>query len=150
VQQNNANGTDGTCLIAPDGKIFVLGGDDHEMPILPTRPAPVVAKAKPSTLRRLAQHLLHITKYGNKPKPPELEPNNKKHRAAVAFEAGTDDGEGSETDGEMPGLVGTSSDDSDSEDEWVTSDDEDAACMASIANELITPDEIIRGAKKGS
>ena len=32
VQQNNADGTDGTCLIAPDGKIFALGGDDHEMP----------------------------------------------------------------------------------------------------------------------
>ena len=79
--------------------IFALGGDDHEMPILPTRQAPVVAKAKPSTLQRLAQHLLHITKYGSKPKPPE--PNNKKHRAAIAFEAGTDDGEDGETDGEM-------------------------------------------------
>ena len=45
VQQNNADGTDGTCLIAPDGKIFALGGDDHKMPILPTRQAPVVAKA---------------------------------------------------------------------------------------------------------
>ena len=90
VQQNNADGTDGTCLIAPDGKIFALGSDDHEIPILPTCQAPVVAKAKPSTLRRLAQHLLHIAKYGNKPKPPE--PKNKKHRVAVAFKAGTDDG----------------------------------------------------------
>ena len=71
VQQNNVDGTDGTCLIAPDSKIFALGGDNHEMPILPTRQAPMVAKVKPSTLRWLAQHLLHIAKYGNKPKPPK-------------------------------------------------------------------------------
>ena len=141
VQQSNADGTDSTYLIAPDDKIFALGGDDHEMPILPTRQAPVVAKAKPSTLRRLAQHLLHIAKYGNKPKPPE--PNNKKHRAAVAFETDTDDGEDSETDGKMPRLVDTSSEGSDSEGEWETADDGDAACMASIA------DEIFGGAKKG-
>ena len=43
----------------------------------------------------------------------------------------------------------TWSEDSDSADEWITGDDEDAVCMASIANELITPNEIIRGAKKG-
>ena len=141
VQQNNADGTDGTCLIAPDGKIFALGGDDHEMPILPTRQAPVVAKAKPSTLRQLAQQLLHIAKYGNKPKPPE--PNNKKHRAAVAFETGMDDGEDSETDGEMPGLEDTSSEVSDSDDEWQAADEGDAACMASIA------DEIFGGTKTG-
>ena len=141
VQQNNADSTDSTCLIAPDGKIFAWGGDDHEMPILPTHQAPVVAKAKPRTLQQLAQHLLHIAKYGNKPKPPE--PNNKKHRAAVAFEAGTDDGEDGETDGEMPGLMDTSDKDSDSEGEWETSDDKDAVCMASITK------AIIRGTKKG-
>ena len=35
--------------------------------------------------------------------------------AAVAFEASADNNEGSETDGEMPGLEDTSSDDSDSD-----------------------------------
>ena len=141
MQRNNVDSTDGTCLIAPDGKIFALGGDDHKMPILPTRQAPVVAKAKPNTLRQLAQLLLHIAKYGNKLKPPQ--PNNKKHRAVVAFETDTDDGEGSETDGEMPRLEDTSGEGSDSKDEWETADDDDAACMASIA------DEIFGGAKKG-
>ena len=46
VQQNNADGSDGTCLIVPNGKIFMLGGDDHKMSILPTCSAPVVAKVK--------------------------------------------------------------------------------------------------------
>jgi hypothetical protein len=141
VQQNNLDGSDGTCLIAPDGKIFALGGDDHEMPILTTRQTPVVAKAKSSTLRRLAQHLLHIAKYGNKAAPSTPTPK-KKHRTAVAFEASTDDDKGSQTDGEMPGLEDTSSDDSDS-DEWEAADEGDAACMASIA------DDIFGGAKTG-
>ena len=85
--------------------------------------------------------MLHIAKYSNKPKPPK--PNNKKHRAAVAFVTDTDNGEDSETDGEMPRLVDTSSEGSDFEDEWETADDGDAACMASIA------DKIFRCTKKG-
>ena len=121
--------------------MFALGGHDHEMPILPTRQAPVVSKAKPSTLRQLAQHLLHIAKYGSKAAPSTPTPK-KKHREAVAFEASADDDEGSETDGEMPGLEDTSSDDSDS-DEWEAADEGNEMCMASIA------DDILGGAKTG-
>ena len=59
-------------------------------------------------LELLAQNLLHMAKYGNKPAPSEPTPK-KKHRAAVAFEASSDDTEDIDTDAEMPGLEDSSS-----------------------------------------
>ena len=122
VQQNNPDGTDGTCLIAPDGAVFALGGDDHDMPILPTRSAPVVCGSKPSTLRRVAEQLLHMAKYGGKPAPPQ--PKRRPHRAAVTFGADTSD----DTD-ESPSESETDTD------EWET-EDEDARCMANVAGDI--------------
>ena len=132
VQQNNSDGSDSMCLIAPDVKIFALSSDDHEMPILPTHSALVVAKAKPSTLRRLAQHLLHMAKYGNKPILPE--PMNKKHCAAVAFEADMADGNKSEADEDMCRFEDTTEGESDSE--WEMDEEDNAAYMASITNSI--------------
>ena len=71
VQQNNVDGSDGTCFVAPNGKVFPLSGNDHSMLLLPTQQAPIISKVKPSMLRRWAQHILHLAKYSNKPAPPE-------------------------------------------------------------------------------
>ena len=70
------------------------------MPLLPTRQAPIVSKAKPSALRRWAQHILHLAKYGNKPAPAEP-----KRRAHATLMSDSDDDDNEEG---VPGLVDTS------------------------------------------
>lgn len=126
-QQNNADGSDGTCLIAPDGVVFALGGDDHEMPIMPTGGAPVVHKSKPSTLRRLAENITHLAKYGNKPAPPQ--PKHRGRRAALTYGSDSEESDATSHDED--------SDDYDYDSEWETEEEEDAACMAAIAGRAL-------------
>ena len=80
----------------------------------------------------MAQHLLHMAKYGNKPVPPE--PKNKTHRAAVAFDADMSNSDESEANENMPRLEDMTDSESNSECEWETDKEDNAACMASIAD----------------
>ena len=54
----------------------------------------------------------------------------------MAFEASSEDAEDNGTDTEMPGLEDSSSEDSDSDGEWEAAGEGDAACMASIADDI--------------
>ena len=105
------------------------------MLILLTHQAPVMSKAKLSTLCQLAQHLLHMAKYGNKLAPSEPTPK-KKHCTAVTFEASLDDADDSSTGAEMPGLEDSLSKDSDSDGKWDDAEKGDAVCMATIADKM--------------
>ena len=125
VQQFNADGSAGTCMIAPDGVVFALDADSHGMPILPTRDRHVIAKSKPPTLRKLADALIHMAKYGGRQPPPS--PNRRSRRSALTTE---------QTDSEDSTSTDTCSETDGSESDWETDEEEDAACMNTIMDDL--------------
>ena len=132
MQSLNKDGSEGSCMVAPDGRVFPTHEDDHGMPILPTRDAPMVAKSKPSGLRALAEWL---AEQAGAHRRVTYTSNSEGAHAGTDYLVPT-----SEDDGAYDDIDNEESSDGDTptpgDHDALWSDEGDAACMAVIGGDL--------------